>query len=387
MMYLPRICEHCLNPSCVASCPSGAMYKREEDGIVLVDQDKCRGWRMCVSGCPYKKVYFNWTVRQGREVHDLLSAHRGRPADGLLGDLRRPHPLSRPRALRRRHASRRPRRRPTRRTCSTRSSRSSSIPRTPTCAWPRARDGIPDDWIEAARRSPVYEARDPLAESRCRCTPSTARCRWSGTCRRCRRSMSTIEGANSECDPDDVFPAIDTLRIPIAYLANLLSAGDEEVIRNVLKRLAAMRRYMRELNITGEGETAVAASRRHDAARHRGHVPPAGDREVRGPLRDPARAHRARRQARRAAGVVRAGLRGRSGQLRLDRPERRLRRRGLPPHQRRRADARPRRDRGGRVQVGRRRRRRAGRGRRARTPANGSGGALDIVQVRPRERE
>jgi nitrate reductase beta subunit len=39
--------------------PSGAMYKREEDGIVLVDQDRCRGWRMCVSGCPYKKVYFN----------------------------------------------------------------------------------------------------------------------------------------------------------------------------------------------------------------------------------------------------------------------------------------------------------------------------------------
>ncbi|HEX5583624.1 nitrate reductase subunit beta, partial [Gaiella sp.] len=59
MFYLPRICEHCLNPSCVASCPSGAMYKRTEDGIVLVDQHKCRGWRFCVSGCPYKKVYFN----------------------------------------------------------------------------------------------------------------------------------------------------------------------------------------------------------------------------------------------------------------------------------------------------------------------------------------
>jgi nitrate reductase beta subunit len=35
------------------------MYKRSEDGIVLVDQDACRGWRMCVTGCPYKKVYFN----------------------------------------------------------------------------------------------------------------------------------------------------------------------------------------------------------------------------------------------------------------------------------------------------------------------------------------
>ena len=60
MMYLPRLCEHCLNPSCVASCPSGSIYKREEDGIVLIDQDKCRGWRMCVSGCPYKKIYYNW---------------------------------------------------------------------------------------------------------------------------------------------------------------------------------------------------------------------------------------------------------------------------------------------------------------------------------------
>ena len=59
MFYLPRICEHCLNPACVAACPSGAMYKRSEDGIVLVDQDACRGWRMCVTGCPYKKVYFN----------------------------------------------------------------------------------------------------------------------------------------------------------------------------------------------------------------------------------------------------------------------------------------------------------------------------------------
>jgi nitrate reductase beta subunit len=43
-----------------AACPSGAIYKREEDGIVLIDQDKCRGWRMCVSACPYKKIYYNW---------------------------------------------------------------------------------------------------------------------------------------------------------------------------------------------------------------------------------------------------------------------------------------------------------------------------------------
>ena len=74
MFYLPRICEHCLNPSCVASCPSGAIYKRAEDGIVLVDQDRCRGWRMCVSGCPYKKVYFNHKTGKAEKCTLLLPA-------------------------------------------------------------------------------------------------------------------------------------------------------------------------------------------------------------------------------------------------------------------------------------------------------------------------
>ena len=60
--YLPRICNHCLNPGCVAACPSGAIYKRGEDGIVLVNQNVCRAWRMCVSSCPYKKVYYNWSA-------------------------------------------------------------------------------------------------------------------------------------------------------------------------------------------------------------------------------------------------------------------------------------------------------------------------------------
>jgi nitrate reductase beta subunit len=60
--YLPRICNHCLNPGCAGACPAGAIYKRGEDGIVLVGQDKCRGWRMCVSGCPYKKSYYNWST-------------------------------------------------------------------------------------------------------------------------------------------------------------------------------------------------------------------------------------------------------------------------------------------------------------------------------------
>jgi nitrate reductase / nitrite oxidoreductase, beta subunit len=60
--YFPRICNHCLNPGCVAACPSGALYKRGEDGIVLIDQKRCRGWRACVAACPYKKTFYNWNT-------------------------------------------------------------------------------------------------------------------------------------------------------------------------------------------------------------------------------------------------------------------------------------------------------------------------------------
>ncbi|MCF8454124.1 MAG: nitrate reductase subunit beta [Pedobacter sp.] len=60
--YLPRICNHCLNPACVAACPSGAIYKRGEDGVVLINQEVCRAWRMCVTACPYKKSYYNWNT-------------------------------------------------------------------------------------------------------------------------------------------------------------------------------------------------------------------------------------------------------------------------------------------------------------------------------------
>jgi nitrate reductase beta subunit len=57
--YLARICNHCTYPACLASCPRKAIYKRQEDGIVLVDQKRCRGYRECVRACPYKKVLFN----------------------------------------------------------------------------------------------------------------------------------------------------------------------------------------------------------------------------------------------------------------------------------------------------------------------------------------
>lgn len=63
MYYLPRICNHCTYPACLASCPRMSIYKRQEDGIVLLDQTRCRGYRECVKGCPYKKTYFNAITR------------------------------------------------------------------------------------------------------------------------------------------------------------------------------------------------------------------------------------------------------------------------------------------------------------------------------------
>ena len=63
MFYLARICNHCTYPACLAACPRKAIYKRKEDGIVLIDQSRCRGYRECVRACPYKRTFFNLVTR------------------------------------------------------------------------------------------------------------------------------------------------------------------------------------------------------------------------------------------------------------------------------------------------------------------------------------
>jgi ethylbenzene hydroxylase subunit beta/complex iron-sulfur molybdoenzyme family reductase subunit beta len=57
--YLQMICLHCTNPACLAACPRSAIYKRVDDGIVLIDEERCNGYRFCVEACPYKRIYFN----------------------------------------------------------------------------------------------------------------------------------------------------------------------------------------------------------------------------------------------------------------------------------------------------------------------------------------
>lgn len=61
--YLPRLCNHCTHPACVAACPRKAIEKREADGIVVVDDERCRGYRFCMEACPYKRIYFNHVER------------------------------------------------------------------------------------------------------------------------------------------------------------------------------------------------------------------------------------------------------------------------------------------------------------------------------------
>jgi hypothetical protein len=94
--------------------------------------------------------------RQGREVHLVLPAHRGGPADGVLRDLRRPAALHRPVPLRRRPGHRSCGGRERAPTSTRRSATCSSTPTTRRRPAGGARDGIPQDWLDAAERSPVY---------------------------------------------------------------------------------------------------------------------------------------------------------------------------------------------------------------------------------------
>jgi nitrate reductase beta subunit len=77
MFYLPRICNHCTYPACLSACPRQSIYKRQEDGIVLLDQSRCRGYRECVKACPYKKVFFNTQTRVSEKCIGCYPAVEG----------------------------------------------------------------------------------------------------------------------------------------------------------------------------------------------------------------------------------------------------------------------------------------------------------------------
>jgi nitrate reductase beta subunit len=81
--YLQRICNHCTYPACLAACPRSAIYKRPEDGVVLIDQARCRGYRKCIEQCPYKKPMFNQTTHLSEKCIACYPRLEG--ADPLTG--------------------------------------------------------------------------------------------------------------------------------------------------------------------------------------------------------------------------------------------------------------------------------------------------------------
>ncbi len=248
MMYLPRLCEHCINPACVASCPSGAIYKREEDGIVLIDQDKCRGWRMCVSGCPYKKIYYNWkTGKSEKCIFCYPRIEAGQPticAETCVGRIRYLGVMFYD---------------------ADRIEEAASVandkdlyqaqcdifldPFDPKVQEAARKEGIPDAWIDSAMASPVYKmvmdwkVALPL-HPEYRTLPMV----WYVP------PLSPIQSAAQagKVPMNGVFPDLKSLRIPMKYLANMLTAGDEVPVERALERMMAMRIFKRSQQVDGE---------------------------------------------------------------------------------------------------------------------------------------
>ena len=259
MFYLPRICEHCLNPTCVSACPSGAMYKRTEDGIVLVDQDACRGWRMCVSACPYKKVYFNHSTGKAEKctlcyprlevgqptVCSETCVGRLRYLGVLLYDADRVGEVAATEDPQDLYMAQR------------------SVlldPHDPEVVAGALAQDIPQDWITAAQQSPIwdlidtYEVALPL-HPEYRTLPMV----WYVPPLSPVVDAVSASGSDGE-DHRVLLSAISQMRIPLDYLAELFTAGDTRVVERVLRRLGAMRSYMRDIDLGREGSEEIAGA-------------------------------------------------------------------------------------------------------------------------------
>ena len=257
MFYLPRICEHCLNPACAASCPSGAIYKRESDGIVLVDQDRCRGWRMCISGCPYKKIYFNHQTGKAEKCTFCYPrVENGIPtvcAETCVGRLRYIGLM-----LYDADAVLAAAAEPDEHRLYEKSLTVFLDPQDPQVRAEAERQGIPHDWVEAARRSPVsklildHRVALPL-HPEYRTMPMV----WYIPPLSPIVDSLAATGHDAE-NATNLFQAIDALRIPVEYLANLFTAGNVEPVRAVLQKMSAMRSYMRDLNLGNEPQEQIA---------------------------------------------------------------------------------------------------------------------------------
>lgn len=240
MKYLPRTCNHCLNPACVAACPSGAMYKRDEDGIVMVSQDVCRGWRHCVPSCPYKKVFYNWETNKAEKCMfcfprvenglPMICAEtcvgRIRYTGILLFDMERVEEAAKVKEQGKIYEN-----------------MLSVIldPHDPTVIAEARAAGIPEATLKAAQQSPIYKLVKqwrvalPL-HPEYRTLPMV----W---------YVPPLSPILHRRSADVYLPEAEEMRIPVEYLAHLLTGGNTAVILDVLQRLLDMRAFMKARDV------------------------------------------------------------------------------------------------------------------------------------------
>jgi len=242
--YLPRICNHCLNPGCVASCPSGALYKRGEDGIVLVNQEVCRGWRMCVTACPYKKTYYNWHTGKSEKcilcfprieaglapacMHSCVG--RIRYLGVVLYDADKIQEVaSAPEEeLVNRHMD------------------IMLDPFDPDVIEAAKSNGVADSTIRSAQASPIYKFVPPLL-------PVMASLGKANNAEQAEKLGAVTKFWNDDwlydTSTEELFGTIDQARFPLKYMASLFSAGDTEMIKARLKKLMAVRIHRRHVTV------------------------------------------------------------------------------------------------------------------------------------------
>ncbi len=259
--YLPRICNHCMNPACVASCPSGALYKRGEDGIVLLDQSRCRAWRSCVSACPYKKTYYNWST--GKSEKCLLCYPRletgQAPAcfHSCVGRIRYLGVLLYD-ADRIEEVANMPDEE------LIEGQRDAILnPHDPMVIAAAQRAGIQDDIIKSAQKSPVYKfvkewkmALPPHIEYRTLpmlfyVPPMSP-------------VISSMDNNVVNGVSENLFHDIEQSRIPLKFLGNLLGAGGTGKVEYALRKQKAVRWYRRALTV-GDVSMEIVDKMLHEA--------------------------------------------------------------------------------------------------------------------------
>jgi nitrate reductase beta subunit len=237
----------------VASCPSGAIYKRGEDGIVLIDQDTCRAWRFCVSACPYKKPYYNWgTGKSEKCIFCYPRTETAQPnacAHSCVGRIRSVGVLLYD-AERIEETAKLPEDK------LVEAQRDLILdPFDPKVIEGATKNGVDKSWIEAAQNSPAYK----LAKKWRLALPHHIEFRtlpmnfYLPPLSPILHLAKGDQGGTYDPEASDFFNDVERMRVPLKFLTNLLGAGNESVVLESLKKQMALRIYRRQIRIGDVG--------------------------------------------------------------------------------------------------------------------------------------